>query len=62
MLKLGLIFVFACLVIWLAPLAYIWSVNTLFATTIPFTFDTWAASFILSSVVSGQAVLSFKAR
>jgi hypothetical protein len=62
MFKLILIFAFACLVIWLAPLACIWSVNTLFATTIPYTFDTWVSAFILSSVVSGQGILSFKAR
>ena len=62
MAKIALIIGFVLLVIWLAPLASIWSINTLFGTTIPFTFDTWAAAFILGGVVSGQSFLSFKAK
>jgi hypothetical protein len=62
MLKIVLIVIFVGLVIWLAPLASIWSINTLFGTTIPFTFDTWAASLILGGVVSGQSFLSLKAK
>lgn len=60
--KVVLIVIFAGLVLWLAPLASIWSINTLFGTTIPFTFSTWAASLILGSVVGGQAMVSFKAK
>ncbi len=60
MLKIGLIILFAILVVWLAPLASIWSINTLFGTTIPFTFDTWVASLLLGSVVSGQSIFTFK--
>lgn len=60
--KFALIVGFILLVMWLAPLASIWSINTLFGTTIPFTFDTWAASLILGSVVGGQNFLSFKAK
>jgi hypothetical protein len=60
--KIALIIGFVLLVIWLAPLASIWSINTLFGTTIPFTFDTWAASLILGGVVSGQSFLSLKAK
>ena len=33
------------------PIAAIWSVNTLFLTSIPITFDTWLASLLLSSGV-----------
>ena len=61
MVRIVALIAFALLVIWLAPLASIWSVNTLFGTTIPFTFDTWCAALILGSVVSGQSLLSFKA-
>ena len=32
------------------PLAAIWSVNTLFGLTIPYTFKTWLAAFILIGV------------
>lgn len=55
------IIIIAILMVWLAPLAAIWSINTLFGTAIPFTFDTWCAALILSSVVSGQSIVSFKA-
>lgn len=30
----------------LPPLAFIWSLNTLFALYIPYTFTTWVASFV----------------
>ena len=36
------------------PLVCIWAVNTLFGTAIPFTFTTWLAAAILSTVVSGS--------
>lgn len=42
------------------PYATIWSINTLFGLTIPFTFDTWCASLILSGVVGGSTGLSFR--
>jgi len=61
MVRIVALIAFALLVIWLAPLAAIWSVNTLFSMTIPYTFDTWCASLILSGVVSGQSMISFKA-
>jgi hypothetical protein len=44
----------------LMPFATIWSINTLFGLTIPWTFDTWCASLILSGVVGGSTGLSFK--
>lgn len=44
----------------LMPFAAIWSLNTLFGLTIPFTFDTWCASIILSGVVGGSTGVSFK--
>lgn len=34
------------------PFAIIWSLNTLFALTIPFTFWTWLATLILAGTVS----------
>ena len=54
---LGVILVF----IVLAPLATIWSLNTLFPIlNIPMGFDTWLASLILAGVVGGTTGVSFK--
>jgi hypothetical protein len=44
---------FVILVIVFAPIAGIWSLNTLFGLTIPVTFDTWLAAFFLSAVFGG---------
>jgi hypothetical protein len=44
----------------LAPVATIWSLNTLFALNIPIGFDTWAAALILGGVVGGTTGVSFK--
>ena len=44
----------------LMPYAAIWSLNTLFALTIPFTFDTWCAAVVLSGIVSGNNFVTFK--
>jgi len=45
----------------LAPLATIWSLNTLFPIlNIPMGFDTWLASLILAGVVGGSTGVSFK--
>jgi len=35
------------LVLIFVPLAFIWSVNTLFGLTIPYTFETWVAVVML---------------
>ncbi len=43
------------------PLAAIWSLNTLFTLTIPYSFDTWLAAFVLSAVISGSG-LSFRSK
>jgi hypothetical protein len=59
--KVFLIVAFVVLLIVLAPIATIWSLNTLFpALAIPVTFDTWAASLILGGVVGGTTGISFK--
>ena len=42
------------------PLASIWSINTLFALSIPYTFDTWCAALLLGSVVGGHSFISTK--
>lgn len=60
MTKVLLIIAVAIAFVIFAPFASIWAVNTLFNTTIPFTFDTWCASLILGGVVSGQSFVSFK--
>lgn len=36
------------------PLASIWALNTLFGLTIPFTVDTWLASFILTGAITAR--------
>jgi hypothetical protein len=43
----------------LLPLAFIWSLNVLFSLTIPFTFSTWVASFLLITLFSAGKVISF---
>lgn len=53
MVKLFVVLAFALLIVIFAPLASIWSMNTLFGLNIAYTFDTWMASFILGSIVSG---------
>lgn len=50
---LGLIVV--CFVL-LFPFAVVWSLNTLFAVGLSYTWQTWLASFILTAVVSGSIV------
>ena len=51
---------FILLVLVIGPIAAIWSLNTLFpALNIPFTFETWMAAAILSTVVSGKDIVSF---
>jgi len=43
------------LIIATGPLLIIWSLNTLFPSlAIPYTIETWAAAFILGSVVYGK--------
>ena len=61
MVRIVALIIFALLMLWLGPIAAIWSVNTLFSMAIPYTFDTWCASLILSAAVSGQSFISFKA-
>jgi len=40
----------------LGPLLVIWSLNTLFAFTIPFTLETWSAVIILGMFLKGDGV------
>ncbi len=42
------------LVIAFGPLLSIWSVNTLFGLTIPFTLKTWFAALVLGGLVYGR--------
>jgi len=39
----------------LYPLGIIWSVNTLFAMEVPYTFKTWTAAFLLTAIFSPVA-------
>lgn len=52
--KALIIIALVALVIICGPLASIWAVNTLFGLTIPFTFETWAASFILTGAITAR--------
>ena len=55
MTKALLIIAVAILLIVFAPFATIWALNTLFVSlAIPYTFETWAAVVILSSVVKSN--------
>jgi hypothetical protein len=60
MYKVLAVLAFVILLIVLAPVATIWSLNTLFALNIPIGFDTWAAALILGGVVGGTTGVSFK--
>ena len=58
-----LIFVIALivLIIVIAPLATIWSLNTLFPVlAIAYSVETWFAAVVLGSVVGGTTGVSFK--
>ena len=58
--KILMIVGFGLLLIVIMPYAAIWSLNTLFALTIPFTFDTWCAAVVLSGIVSSNNFVTFK--
>lgn len=52
--KYILIFALIAFLIFIGPVASIWSLNTLFPTlNIPLNFDTWCAALILGGVFSG---------
>lgn len=38
------------------PFGIVWSLNTLFYTEIPYTWQTWSATVIVSSIVYGPSV------
>lgn len=57
---IGFIVVVALVVIF-GPLCTIWALNTLFTLNIAYSLETWAASFILTSIISGKGIeASFK--
>jgi hypothetical protein len=61
MTKVFLIMAFVLLLVILAPIATIWSLNTLFPSlAIPLTVDTWMASLVLGGVVGGTTGVSFR--
>lgn len=41
------------------PFSIVWSLNTLLHTVIPYTWQTWLATTILSSVVYGSSAASY---
>jgi len=59
---IALVIVFAIALVILMPIAFIWSLNTLFPVlNIPFAFNTWlAALFLISMVGAGPAIKASK--
>ena len=51
-------FALACIA--LGPLATIWSINTLFVLTIPYTIETWFAVVWLTMVTFGNVVSTIR--
>ena len=51
---------FALACITLGPLATIWSINTLFTLTIPYTLETWGAVVWLTMVTFGNVVSTIR--
>lgn len=56
----AILIVIVVLAVVFGPMAVIWSVNTLFNLTIPYTFKTWAASFCLSSLLAARVNINSK--
>jgi tryptophan-rich sensory protein len=51
----GVVILMILLLFWLAPLATIWAMNTLFPVLmIPYTFWTWLAVIVLASAIHGN--------
>jgi len=58
LIKITFIVVFAVLLVVFAPLAVIWSVNTLFpAVDIKYTFDTWCAILLLGAFLRANVTV-----
>jgi len=53
----ALAIVFGVGLIVIYPLAVIWSLNTLFGLTIPYTFSAWCATMILVGVFAANIVV-----
>ena len=62
LIKVILLFVLLIVVVIFAPLATIWSLNTLFGLTIAYDFWTWLAAVWLSSVTFGGVQAAVKAK
>ena len=62
LIKVILICALLIVVIIFAPLATIWSLNTLFCTAIAYNFWTWLAAIWLSSVTFGGVQAAVKAK
>lgn len=55
---LAIVFVIAVFIFY--PIAVIWSINLLFGLTIPFTFSTWCATVVLSSLFAAKITVNKK--
>jgi cellulose synthase/poly-beta-1,6-N-acetylglucosamine synthase-like glycosyltransferase len=60
--KLILLIILLLTIVFFAPFITIWSMNTLFALTIPYTFWTWVAMSWLSLVTFGGVIHASKKR
>jgi len=55
LIALAIVFVIGFIIFY--PIAVIWSLNTLFGLTIPYTFSTWCATMILVGVFAANIVV-----
>jgi hypothetical protein len=62
LIKVILVCALLIVVVIFAPLATIWSLNTLFGTAIAYNFWTWLAAIWLSSVTFGGVQAAVKAK
>ena len=62
LIKVILLVVLLAVIIVFAPLATIWSLNTLFGLTIAYDFWTWLAAVWLTSVTFGGVQAAIKAK
>lgn len=58
--SVGVLLLTITVILW--PFAFIWSLNTLFALSIPMTLQTWLAAFVLLTIVNGVPKVSNRSK
>lgn len=56
----GILLLTIAIILW--PFVVVWSMNTLFGLSIPFTFRTWLASFVLTLVIGSTPKVSNRSK